>query len=133
MDLYKNGLEAVLQAILALPINIVLCADKTVTILSSRIVTTIIAITSNSTFVINSQVNTSASSCLTNLGQGKGLEAQMSNNWYCSSGGSSAGYGTLSNENCSSALQYFMFLAHSFPYLSKGPYLSTGSGGYGYR
>lgn len=26
-----------------------------------------------------------------------------------------------------------MFLSHSFPYLSKGPYLSTGSGGYGYR
>ena len=26
-----------------------------------------------------------------------------------------------------------MFLSHSFPYISKGPYLSTGSGGYGYN
>lgn len=26
-----------------------------------------------------------------------------------------------------------MFLSHSFPYLNKGPFLSTGSGGYGYR
>lgn len=26
-----------------------------------------------------------------------------------------------------------MFLTHSFPYLSKGPYLCTGSGGYGYK
>ena len=25
-----------------------------------------------------------------------------------------------------------MFLSHSFPYLSKGPYLASGSGGYGY-
>ena len=25
-----------------------------------------------------------------------------------------------------------MFLSHSLPYISKGPYLSTGSGGYGY-
>lgn len=25
-----------------------------------------------------------------------------------------------------------MFLTHSFPYLSKGPFLSTGSGGFGY-
>ena len=30
-------------------------------------------------------------------------------------------------------MQYFMFLTHSFPYLSKGPYLCTGSGGYGYK
>jgi len=25
-----------------------------------------------------------------------------------------------------------MFLSHSLPYINKGPYLSTGSGGYGY-
>lgn len=30
-------------------------------------------------------------------------------------------------------MQYFLFLSHSFPYISKGPYLSTGSGGYGYN
>jgi hypothetical protein len=95
--------------------------------------TTIIGIISNSTFVTNTVVSTSNSSCATNLGQGKGLDAQMSSGWYCGSGGSSAGYGTLSNSNCSNALQYFMFLAHAFPYLSKGPYLSTGSGGYGYN
>ena len=95
--------------------------------------TTIIGIISNSTFVTNTVVSTSNSSCATNLGQGKGLDAQMSSGWYCGSGGSSAGYGTLSNSNCSNALQYFMFLAHAFPYLSKGAYLSTGSGGYGYN
>lgn len=57
----------------------------------------------------------------------------MASKEYCSSGGSSAGYGSLSNSNCSAVLQYFMFLSHSFPYLNKGPYLCTGSGGYGYR
>ena len=100
----------------------------------SLITTTIIAIYSNVTNVTSSIVNTTASSCPTNLGLGKGLEAQISNKEYCSSGGSSAGYGTLSNAtNCSGVLQYFMFLSHSFPYLNKGPFLSTGSGGYGYR
>jgi hypothetical protein len=34
---------------------------------------------------------------------------------------------------CSGIIQYFLFLSHSFPYINKGPYLSTGSGGYGYN
>lgn len=56
----------------------------------------------------------------------------MPNKTYCSLGGSSAGYGILSDFNCGIVMQYFMFLSHSFPYISKGPYLATGSGGYGY-
>ncbi len=56
----------------------------------------------------------------------------MPNKTYCSLGGSSAGYGILSDINCGVVMQYFMFLSHSFPYISKGPYLATGSGGYGY-
>jgi hypothetical protein len=67
------------------------------------------------------------------LGLGKGLEAQIANEGFCSTGGSSAGYGTMSSEKCVSVMQYFMFLTHAFPYLSKGPFLCTGSGGYGYR
>lgn len=99
----------------------------------SSIVATMFALYANSTYFRNSIINTTAQACLTNLGLGKGLQAQMQNKVYCSSGGSSAGYGTLSKGECSAPLQYFMFLSHSFPYLSKGPYLSTGSGGYGYR
>ena len=56
----------------------------------------------------------------------------MPNKTYCSGGGSSAGYGILSDINCGNVMQYFMFLSHSFPYISKGPYLATGSVGYGY-
>lgn len=57
----------------------------------------------------------------------------MSNQNYCSSGGSSGGYGTYSTPECVIILQYFMFISHSFPYLSRGASVSTGSGGYGYR
>jgi hypothetical protein len=70
---------------------------------------------------------------LTNLGLGKGLSSQLADNTNCSSGGSSVGYGSLSKPNCFTTLNYFMFLSHSFPYLNKGPFLATGSGGYGYR
>jgi hypothetical protein len=107
--------------------------EKNVDIIDSSVYTTIIGIYGNYTNFTNTIINTTASACLTNLGSGKGLEAQMTDRAFCSSGGSSSGYGTLSSEHCAKVLSYFMFLSHSFPYLSKGPYISTGSGGYGYR
>ena len=82
---------------------------------------------------IRSVTNASARSCRTNTGIGRGTTIQYLNN-YCTSGSSSCGYGTVSNtKHCIDIVQYFMFLSHSFPYISKGPYLSTGSGGYGYN
>ena len=81
----------------------------------------------------NTKINTSARACLTNTGIGRGTTIQYQNT-YCTSGSSSCGYGTLSDsELCSDIVQYFTFLSHSFPYMNKGPYLSTGSGGYGYN
>lgn len=80
----------------------------------------------------DSSLNTSAQSCRTNAGIGRGTTIQYLNT-YCTSGSSSCGYGSISNASlCADIVQYFMFLSHSFPYISKGPYLSTGSGGYGY-
>ena len=100
---------------------------------NSNIYTTIFVTRAYNSQFINSVVNTTAASCLTNLGLGKGLSSQLSDYTNCSSGGSSVGYGALSNSNCNLTLTYFMFLSHSFPYLNIGPYLGTGSGGYGYR
>ena len=80
----------------------------------------------------NSTLNASGQSCKSNNGIGRGTTIQYQNT-YCTSGSSSCGYGSLSNPDlCSDIVQYFMFLSHSFPYINKGPYLSTGSGGYGY-
>lgn len=79
-----------------------------------------------------STLNSSAQSCRANTGIGRGTNIQYLNT-YCTSGSSSCGYGSISNASlCADIIQYFMFLSHSFPYISKGPYLSTGSGGYGY-
>lgn len=65
------------------------------------------------------------------MGRGSIIQYQ---NTYCSSGSSSCGYGSISNYNlCFDIVQYFLFLSHSFPYINKGPFLSTGSGGYGYN
>ena len=79
-----------------------------------------------------SDINSTGRSCGTNTGIGRGTNIQYQNN-YCTSGSSSCGFGSISNATlCADIVQYFMFLSHSFPYISKGPYLSTGSGGYGY-
>ena len=81
----------------------------------------------------NSRLNTSGSSCRTNSGLGRGSVIQYQNT-YCTSGSSSCGYGSISNYTlCFDIIQYFLFLSHSFPYISKGPFLSTGSGGFGYN
>jgi hypothetical protein len=82
--------------------------------------------------IIDSLANTSARSCRSNTGIGRGTNIQYQNT-YCTSGSSSCGYGSISNALlCSDIVEYFMFLSHSLPYISKGPFLSTGSGGYGY-
>lgn len=133
MKLSYKPLGDLMQEILNSPITMVLYAENLLAVQASYIATSIIAVITNFSRFEDSKINTTASACFTNLGLGKGLEAQISNKQYCSSGGSSAGYGTLSRSGCSSVLQYFMFLSHSFPYLNKGPYLCTGSGGYGYR
>lgn len=83
--------------------------------------------------VILSNINATAQSCTTNTGLGRGAIVQYANT-YCTSGSSSCGFGVISNSSlCSGVVQYFLFLSHSFPYINKGPYLSTGSGGYGYN
>lgn len=79
-----------------------------------------------------SNIDTTAKSCRTNMGAGRGLIVQIQNE-FCSCGSAGAGYGLDSNQTCSSILQYFMFLTHSFPYMKKGPKIATGSGGYGYN
>lgn len=84
---------------------------------------------------INSFINTTARACRTNMGSGHGLIIQVQQD-FCSSGSAGAGYGLTSNfadDPCYEILEYFMFLTHSFPYMNKGPTLSTGSGGYGYN
>jgi hypothetical protein len=82
--------------------------------------------------ILRSNLNATAQSCKTNSGIGRGTTIQYQSS-YCTSGSSSCGYGTLSNPTaCSNIVQYFLFLSHSFPYMSKGAKLSTGSGGYGY-
>lgn len=97
MKMSEDGIIAYYEELLAQPINIMIYAESNAQIVSSTISTTIFTLYANSSNFTNTIVNTTASSCLTNLGAGKGLEAQMSNKEYCSSGGSSAGYGTLSN------------------------------------
>ena len=90
------------------------------------------ALTLGNITISGSILNTTARSCRTNTGFGRGATIQYQNT-YCTSGSSSCGYGTLSNTVlCTNIVQYFLFLSHSFPYISKGPQLSTGSGGYGY-
>lgn len=78
-----------------------------------------------------SNINTTAKSCRTNMGKGRGLAVQVQND-FCSSGSAGAGYGLKSDLECGPILEYFMFLTHSFPYMKKGPKIFTGSGGYGY-
>ena len=82
--------------------------------------------------MIDSVLNTTGWGCERNTGLGKGLVIELEGDQYCCSGSSSSGYGVISNEECEKIMQYFLFLAHAFPYMSKGPYLATGSGGYGY-
>lgn len=90
-------------------------------------------VSEGNTSILGSNINTTAQSCKTNSGLGRGSVIQYKNT-YCTSGSSSCGYGSISNSSlCSDIIQYFLFLSHSFPYISKGPYLSTGSGGYGYN
>jgi hypothetical protein len=92
-----------------------------------------IVLASNGIALNQSLINSTARSCKTNFGPGRGAVVQF-NNSYCTSGSSSCGFGVLSNFTlCENTVQYFLFLSHSFPYISKGPYLSTGSGGYGYN
>ena len=87
----------------------------------------------NNMSVSESVLNTTGQSCKTNAGLGRGAIIQY-NNSFCTSGSSSCGFGVISNVSlCGDIIQYFLFLSHSFPYISKGPYLSTGSGGYGYN
>lgn len=87
----------------------------------------------NNISVIESVLNTTGQSCKTNAGLGRGAIIQY-NNSYCTSGSSSCGFGVISNVTlCGDIIQYFLFLSHSFPYINKGPYLSTGSGGFGYN
>lgn len=83
--------------------------------------------------VVESNINATAQSCNANTGLGRGAIVQYSNE-YCTSGSSSCGFGVISNNTlCQGVISYFLFLSHSFPYISKGPSLSTGSGGYGYN
>lgn len=90
-------------------------------------------IAKNNISVVESVLNTTGQSCKTNAGLGRGAIIQY-NNSYCTSGSSSCGFGVISNVTlCADIIQYFLFLSHSFPYINKGPYLSTGSGGYGYN
>jgi hypothetical protein len=99
---------------------------------SQMLSVSVAAISLGNVSVIDSLVNTSARSCPANSGRGRGTNIQYQNT-YCTSGSSSCGYGAISNAAlCSNVVEYFMFLSHSLPYISKGPFLSTGSGGYGY-
>lgn len=83
---------------LNLPINIVLYAHSDLTLQNSTVVTTVISMYSEESINVKSSIiNNTASACIANLGLGKGLEAQISGKETCSSGGSSAGYGTLSS------------------------------------
>lgn len=108
-------------------------ACSVIELISTDIETVSIAMISlGSIGIEGSVVNTSALSCRANTGIGRGTNIQYEGG-YCTSGSSSCGYGSISNPAvCSDIVQYFMFLSHSLPYISKGPYLSTGSGGYGY-
>jgi len=89
------------------------------------------AISQGNIYLNESHIDTTARGCRTNMGSGRGLVVQNQNS-FCSSGSAGAGYGLKSDPSCSSIMMYFMFLVHSFPYMSKGPSLSSGSGGYGY-
>lgn len=48
--------------------------------------------------IVNSHIDTTAKSCRTNMGTGRGLIVQIKND-FCSSGSSGAGYGLISNTN----------------------------------
>ena len=99
---------------------------------TSVVAVSIMAVSMRNIKISSSNLNATAQSCKTNSGIGRGTTIQYQNS-YCTSGSSSCGYGTLSNPTvCSNIVQYFLFLSHSFPYMSKGAKLSTGSGGYGY-
>lgn len=82
-----------------MPIDLVIFGHMEVQIWDSSITRSVLSIYSEGIIQVkNSIINCSSASCLSNLGLGKGLEAQVANDGTCSSGGSSAGYGTLSSE-----------------------------------
>jgi hypothetical protein len=97
----------------------------------SQVDSPIVAYLANNIISSNSITNSSAKSCRSNAGIGRGLIVQLEDN-FCTSGSSSAGYGILSADICGNVISYFMFLSHSFPYMKRGPQVQTGSGGYGY-
>jgi hypothetical protein len=109
-------------------------ANDTIVLQEAVITTVALGMIANSNITVSSSnINATAQSCRTNSGLGRGAVIQY-NNGYCTSGSSSCGFGVISNSTvCSDIIQYFLFLSHSFPYISKGPYLFTGSGGYGYN
>lgn len=117
----------------SLQFGVFLYASNTVAFLNSIVDTVSIFVVSlGDLTMVRSDINTTGRSCGTNTGIGRGTTIQYQNT-YCTSGSSSCGFGSISNSVlCADIVQYFMFLSHSFPYISKGPYLSTGSGGYGY-
>lgn len=122
-----------LTAISNLNFSIFMVANLDIVISSSQIEGVSFGIiTFNNMSITSSNFNATALSCKTNTGLGRGAIVQF-NNTYCTSGSSSCGFGVISNVTiCQNIIQYFLFLSHSFPYINKGPYLSTGSGGYGY-
>jgi hypothetical protein len=117
-----------------LNVSLFLIANKSISLQESTLTAVSLGIIAYDSISLNlSDLNATAQSCRTNTGLGRGAIIQY-NNTNCTSGSSSCGFGLMSNSAlCSDVVQYFLFLSHSFPYISKGPYLSTGSGGYGYN
>ncbi len=113
--------------------SVFLFASNNIQIIDSQLISVAFALISLNNIALQaSSLNATAQSCRTNTGIGRGANIQYLNT-YCTSGSSSCGYGVISNQDlCYDIVQYFLFLSHSYPYISKGPYLATGSGGYGY-
>ena len=114
-------------------LSIFLMATKNFIMNNSTMISLSINIISNNVDLSESHLNTTGQACRTNSGRGRGAIIQFQNA-YCTSGSSSSGFGLISDTTlCFDIIQYFLFLSHSFPYMSKGPELNTGSGGYGYN
>ncbi len=86
-----------------MPVSLMIAAVTDFTLISSQINSPLIAYLANNFFSQDSVTNSSAKSCRSNAGIGRGLIVQLEQN-YCSSGSSSAGYGTLSLDLCGNVI-----------------------------
>lgn len=73
MKISETGIQNFVSSLVSGPINIIMSAQNNIFANNLTINTTIIGIFAKNSNFVRSIINTTASSCFTNLGMGKGL------------------------------------------------------------